>query len=145
MDVGFVSVALLIALLWAINPILIKYILDDGLDSRLVLALTSSIYFICMIVFVIWNWKPIVQSAKKKLTLQIFCIVAFSSIFTAFLANYLNVQLLKNHPSYIVTAITFSSPLFTLILASFFLGEMVNIYGIIGVVLIVVGIGMVAQ
>ena len=98
-----------------------------------------------MLCFVCWNWKPIIKSAKAKLTLKIFCIVAFSSIFTAFVANYLNVQLLRKHDSYIVTAITFSSPLFTLLLASLFLGEKVNIYGIIGVILIVVGIMMVAK
>jgi drug/metabolite transporter (DMT)-like permease len=51
---------------------------------------------------------------------------------------------LKKHDSYIISALIYSSPIFTLLLACLFLNEQITYYGLLGVLFIVVGVGFIS-
>jgi len=66
-------------------------------------------------------------------------------IFTVFLANVLYYNVLKNHESSIISALIYSSPVFTLIIAYLFLKERLDIYGLSGVLAIILGVILIAM
>jgi len=66
-------------------------------------------------------------------------------IFTVFLANILYYNILKTHESSIISALIYSSPVFTLIIAYLFLKERLDIYGLSGVCAIILGVILIAM
>jgi drug/metabolite transporter (DMT)-like permease len=53
--------------------------------------------------------------------------------------------ILKNHESSIISALVYSSPVFTLIIAYIFLKERLDIYGISGIFLMILGVILVSN
>ena len=76
----------------------------------------------------------------KKATIYEYMIIGFTFLLTAFLANILYFSVLAKNKSFVVSALIYTSPIFTLILAWWVLKEDINIYGLIGVLFIVTGI-----
>ena len=66
-------------------------------------------------------------------------------IFTVFLANILYYNILKTHESSIISALIYSSPVFTLIIAYLCLKERLDIYGLSGVCAIILGVILIAM
>jgi drug/metabolite transporter (DMT)-like permease len=62
-----------------------------------------------------------------------------------FLANMMYYYILKNHESSIISALVYSSPVFTLIIAYIFLKERLDIYGISGIFLMILGVILVSN
>ena len=58
----------------------------------------------------------------------------------SFIPNILYFYLLKEHDSYVVSALVNSAPVFTVLISYFLLKEKLTKYGIIGIILIVGGI-----
>ena len=67
------------------------------------------------------------------------------SIFTAFLANIMYYYILKDHELSIISALIYSSPVFTLVIAYLFLKERLDIYGFSGIMAIIVGVILISQ
>ena len=80
----------------------------------------------------------------KKINSQDILILISVSLGAGFLANLLFYYVLKSHESSLVSALVFSSPIFTLIVAYFFMKEELNGFGILGIVLIVLGVVCIA-
>jgi drug/metabolite transporter (DMT)-like permease len=68
-----------------------------------------------------------------------------SGIFVGFVANYLYYQVIRNNTSYIVAALVFSAPFFTVILSYLFLKEELTLLSGLGVFLIVAGVILLAS
>lgn len=68
--------------------------------------------------------------------------VVVSVLSGGFLATLIYFYLIENHKSYLVVALTYSAPLFTALLARWWLGEDISYVGAVGVVLIVVGVAL---
>jgi drug/metabolite transporter (DMT)-like permease len=68
-----------------------------------------------------------------------------NAIVCSFLATLLYYQLMRNHKSHLVTALTYSSPIFTLLLAELVSGERPDQYSRWGVILITLGIVVLSQ
>ena len=62
------------------------------------------------------------------------------SIITVFVANLIYVYILKKHEGYVISALVYSSPAFSLLLTYLFLRQKITIYGMIGVLLVVLGV-----
>ena len=70
---------------------------------------------------------------------QVF-LIAITVILGGFFANLLYFIILNKHESSVVSALIYSSPVFTLVLAMLFAKEKVSIVGIMGIILITLGV-----
>ena len=137
----FIAVALFIALLWAVGPVLQKYAMDRGVHQYAVLVLGSVAYFVCMIPFACYHWHD-VSAGLRALDTHSATAIVLASVLAAFLANLLFLAVLKGHDTSVVTALTYSSPLFTCIIAWVFLRESMTVMRLAGIAAIVVGMVM---
>ena len=81
----------------------------------------------------------------KKITFRDTVILVCLPIFTVFIANIIYYYILKKHESSLVSAITYSSPAFTLVLAYLFLNERLDIYGLSGIFAIIAGVILISN
>jgi drug/metabolite transporter (DMT)-like permease len=108
-----------------------------------VLTVSSLAYFASTLAFAAYNWRSL-RPELARLPWSFYAIAAATSVITGFLANLLYFYILKDNDSYIVAALTYSAPVFTLVLAYLFLNERMTVLGVTGVLLIVLGVVAVA-
>ena len=103
------------------------------------MCLTGIAYSICILLYILYIKTQFLNDIKK---INLFTLILiFISVFIGlFLSNILYFYLLKHNEPSVVIAITFSAPLFTLLGAYLILQEKMHIYGILGVLSIVLGI-----
>lgn len=137
--------SLFVSLLYGISPIIYKYIFlihQYEIDTMTLLLISSSVFFVCTLLCCIVHRDRVNGDLtilyKNKKTLFI---LVLSSVFSVFIANLLYFTVLKKSTSktYIVAALVFTSPLFTLLLSYMFLKEDITIMAFLSVGLIVVG------
>lgn len=134
--------SLFVAFLWGLTPIIHKHVLNT-IDPLLVFVLSGIVFGVGAIILLFVNRDgSLVDKFRSTDTVALAWIVA-AQLVTMF-ATMLYLQLLQKHHSYVVTALTYSSPVFTLILAYLILNEKVSIAGAMGVLLIVAGIALLA-
>jgi len=133
-----IGLTLFIAFLWSLSPLLEKVLLG-GLPMEAILILLALVYIICTFFYYIWHRKK-VNEAIVNLQWKYVGIILVAAIVGAFIPNILFLKVLSNHDSYIVTSLTYLSPMFTMALAYWFLRENISLWSFFGVVLIVTGI-----
>ena len=134
---SLVPASLFIAFLWGIQPVIHKYILKS-IDPKTILILTTVFYSLCSIAFAIKYWRS-VQKDWKKLTPIKLMWIGIAAILSGFVANLIYLFVLKKHKSYLVSALIYAAPAFTLLLSYFLLKEDISIIGFIGVILVIIG------
>jgi drug/metabolite transporter (DMT)-like permease len=107
--------------------------------------LVSGIINVLLIVALSIYLKNDVLADLKKITFRDAVILVCLPIFTVFVANIIYYYILKKHESSLVSAITYSSPAFTLILAYLFLNERLDIYGLSGIFAIIAGVILISN
>jgi transporter family protein len=127
-----------VALLWGISPIAHKTMIGK-IDTKLVFVLNSVFYTLCIIGYTIYYWDHFKTQAPKLATKDLYMLGGIS-IIMSFIPNILYFYLLKEHDSYVVSALVNSAPVFTVIISYFILKESMTKYSIGGVVLIIGGI-----
>jgi uncharacterized membrane protein len=132
--------AMVVSGLWAIAPIIHKTVFKLGLHPKSMMAFGGFAYFTVLCVWAAFNWKDIRSDVKCLADWRVVALIGFSAIFTALLSTIIYYHLIKEHDAHLVTAITYSSPLFTLILAWWLLNEKITLAGAAGVLLIVLGV-----
>lgn len=130
--------AICIAFLWGLSTVIHKHVLYS-ISHQTALVLSSVFYMICTLVYAWYNWERIAQD-KNKLNVQSISFLAFTAIVCGFVTNVLYFMVLKRYESHIVSALIYSSPVFTLVLAYFILHERVTFHGFLGVAFITVGV-----
>lgn len=133
-----ISLTLFIAFLWSLSPLLEKMLLHV-LPMEAVLIFVAVIYIICTFFYYIWHREK-VNDSITKLNWKYIGVLLLAAIIGSFIPNILFLKVLSNHDSYIVTALTYLSPMFTMILAYWFLRENISLWSLFGVILIVTGI-----
>lgn len=131
-------VAMFISLMWGISPIIYKHVLKS-LDTYSLIALQGAFYIALYTLYLVFMKKHISQK-RATFTPKVIAWVGVAAIFGMILPTVLFFAILKNHDSHIITALTYSSPMFTLLIAYFILHEKVTLMSFLGVVLIVAGI-----
>jgi uncharacterized membrane protein len=129
---------LVVALLWAIAPLIHKYLLTHT-NYKVIMLLSAVTYVIVMCIYSIVNYNDIFFQLKQINTKNIILII-FVSLITLVIANIIYLSILQNNNSYVVCALTYSSPIFTLIFAYLFFKEKVTLLGLFGVIFVVIGI-----
>ena len=139
MDGYAVWLALVAAVFWSISAVFGKLVMQE-MKPVSVLVIVGILYAIILAgIGAIW-WKDISYDVHKIMqSPKLFgCIMGL--ILAGFLIPYyIYYTLMKNHPSYLVVALTYTVPVFTIIWAYFVLRENMNIWAGLGVVMIVAG------
>ncbi len=138
-----VLLALVVALLWSISPIVHKSILSAGISRETVLVLTGLLYFPCILAYGLIYHKRIITDIPKITKTQ-WALLICLTVMSGLIGNILYFWLLKHNDSYVVTALAFCSPIFTLVLAYWLLHEKITPVSVIGVLLIVLGVGCIS-
>jgi drug/metabolite transporter (DMT)-like permease len=134
---SYIWIALFISFLWGIGNVIHKHLLED--ISGLSLMLYSSIiYAVCIIATAVYN-KSIIIKDYKKIDLRIASILFFTTVLTTYFSNVLYFYILKSHETSIISALVYSSPVFTVIFAYLFLNERLSLCGLIGIFMIILG------
>ena len=106
--------------------------------------ISTLIYFGLVIALALTRHKEIYSDWLVMTPMDIWILILLP-IFTVFLTNVLYYNILKIHESTIISALIYSSPVFTLIIAYLFLKERLDIYGFSGVCAIILGVILIAM
>ena len=139
-----VQVSLVVALLWAVSPIIHKHVFKHDKLSPMTMLVVSFPFYLVAVLLYAWVHRRQLQDDVHKLNGRVMFWLAISSLLGGFLANVLYFQVLQHHDSYIVTTIMYSSPLFVFLLALALLKERVSAVSALGVLLIVLGTVLIA-
>ena len=140
---NYIFLALIISFLWGIQPVFYKHLLKK-FDRITIMLFSSIIYFLCVTIFSIINKKKILSDIHKFTFNDIFILVGVS-IFTIFVTNMIYYYILKNHKSSIISALIYSSPIFTLIISYLYLNERLDKNGFLGIISIIIGVILISQ
>lgn len=143
MKAYYIAIALCVSFLWGIQPIIHKYLLNK-FSFVSIMFISTLIYSWLVITLALTRHKEIYSDWLAMTPMDIGILIMLP-IFTVFLANILYYNVLKNHESSIISALIYSSPVFTLIIAYLFLKERLDIYGLSGVFAIILGVILIAM
>lgn len=144
MNRRFIPIAIFIAFIFGVSPIIHKYIFNNvpTLTPQLMFIFGGITYFLFTLVYAISEKQSIITNIKT-IPLSIIALFLFGASIS-FYANYLYFNIISKNPSHLVSSLIFISPLFTLILSYFLLKEEISLMSVIGILLIVVGVIIVA-
>lgn len=129
-----------VAFAWAISSILQKHVLTKIRPLTLMFYI-SAILFTAMLVTSLVYHDITDYNNDIWIILEIVLIIIIEFFFAFLLLFYL----IKDNDNGIVTTLSYTTPLFTLILAALFFHEKLNTKTILGVILIVVGSIMISM
>jgi len=133
-----IALSVFVALLWAIGGIFQKQALSV-ISPTTLMVLGCVVYTPLVLAYGLYHHKRVAYESKKLTPYLIGVVVLFVSI-SMFYSIVLYYNLLQKHEVHKVTAITFISPVFTLLFAFLLLGERITLRSVVGVLLIVVGV-----
>jgi len=137
---NFIIITLVIAFLWGLQPLVQKSLLKD-LSSHSVLLVSNIIFSVCLVVYS-YFYREVILEDFKKLESHHWKLLLFSAIICSFLTSITYFELIKNHKSSIIMALTYSAPVFTVLLGEIFLHENVHTNAMIGVYITALGLAI---
>lgn len=142
MHIEAVLIALLISFLWGLSPVIHKTVLNN-VTPHTAMVITSVFYTICTIVYALY-FEQNIANDMKNINAKAVYFLAFTAIICGFITNVLYFSILKKYDSYIISALIYSCPVFTLLIAYLFLKEKVSFTGFLGVAFITAGVILLA-
>ena len=135
---SFILLSILIAFLYGIQPLIHKYLLRK-FDVIQIMLITELIYILC-ISYVGFINKHLIINDICNMNAYDVLIIIFVGIVTIFISDMIYYYILKDHDSSIVTAIIYSSIIFTLIISYYFGTEELNCCSYFGIFMILLGV-----
>ena len=142
MENTYILISLFISFLWGSSTVIHKYFVQK-LNILTIMFISTIVYTACLLLFAAFNQKHLIHDYNIINNNDI-VIIALTSIITGFFANYLYFYVLKDHESSLISALIYSCPIFTLLLAYLLLNERVDKYGILGIIFVVFGVGFIS-
>ena len=108
-------------------------------DTKLTFIINNIFFTLGVFVYTYYYWDQIkvdAQNISMRDTLAIGAI----AIVLSFIPNIIYYNLINDHDSYIVSALVNSAPIFTVAVSYLLLKENITKYGMLGVVLIIIGV-----
>jgi len=130
--------SLIVSLFWGISPVFYKMIMNK-VDTKVTFIINNLFFTLGVIVYTIYNWDQI-KSDIKLISMHDTMAIGVMAIVLSFIPNLIYYHLMNEHDSYIVSALVNSAPVFTVGLSYLLLKENITKYGMLGVVLIIVGV-----
>lgn len=129
-------VSFIIAFIFGLMAIIYKVILKD-VSAETLFYLYFIISFIIVMMILLCRRDNL---QIDKLTGKTLALIALTALFGGVVVYYLYFKALHMHSAYLVTVLISISPLFTAVLAYFFLKEKITVTGWIGIILVIVGL-----
>ena len=136
-----IGLGLVVSFIWGLIPIIDKFVLIS-VDPKIFILMFATLFFFCTLIFTFLNRNSIllhIKTVNKHNLMLTFC-----SSLLAFVALLVYLFLLKDNDSHLVSAIAYSAPMFTLILAMLILKERPTLISIAGILLIIMGVWCIA-
>lgn len=137
-----IIIALLIAFIWGLSPVIFKYLIKhNNIPDYIIILIQAIIYVLASILYIfIYKLDYIyndLYTHKNHIPL-----LAFLSLLSVYLANVLYLYALSNGVKVnIMSIIVFTiTPIVTLIFAFFLLNELLTIKSFIGCCLVIIGV-----
>ena len=137
-----IIIALLIAFIWGLSPVIFKYLIKhNNIPDYIIILIQAIIYVLASILYIfIYKLDYIyndLYTHKNHIPL-----LAFLSLLSVYLANVLYLYALSNCVKVnIMSIIVFTiTPIVTLIFAFFLLNELLTIKSFIGCCLVIIGV-----
>ena len=137
-----ITTSLVIAMLWGAQAIVMKNMLQR-FSPITIIVLMNLFYFLAAISTFSLDHKQVLRNIQKDMSWTYFGMFFLASVVFGFAPNMVYTFLLQHDLSYVVVAITFCAPVFTLLLSWIFLHyerNSITPIHIIGVLLTVAGI-----
>lgn len=142
MDVVSGVLALLVAILWAGNTVINKYVMDKSIGQKTVIVIGAFTFFTSMLLFAIYNSGEILGDIKKIKSIDIILLIG-GAIFGLFFGNILFMYLLEKNNSSVVAALAYTAPVFVFIMSLIILKERIERIKILGIALTVSGVAII--
>ena len=134
---NLISGSFIVAFFWACAALIQKYVLKT-VKSNTILFISSVATILFAGLYCLYHKESIIDDfSNLNITLILWICVA--TFFSVIIANILYLELLKEHNSSIVTALTYSSPVLVLLISMILFKEKITLYSGIGVILVVCG------
>lgn len=143
MEIVYILLALFIAFLWGGSTVVHRCFINN-MSIATIMCISTSFYVLCLLIYGSMNYK-IIKNDIRNISLADVGILGITSISAGFLANYLYFTVLRKYESSLVSALIYSCPIFTLLLANFYLSEKIDNYGIFGILFVVLGVGFISK
>jgi drug/metabolite transporter (DMT)-like permease len=127
----YILLALLVSFILGVSPVAHKYLLTKY-HPITIMMISASVYFSFILLVVLLNKNIFVKDLNKITSKD--AMIAFAVSFSILIiSNFISYYLLRDHKSSIISALIYSSPVFTLIIAYSFLKERLRLYGYLGI------------
>jgi uncharacterized membrane protein len=136
MDLIFYS--MIVSLFWGMSPVFYKMVMNK-VDNKVTFIINNIFFTLGVIGYTLYYWDQI-KSEIQNISMRDTLTIGVLSILLSFVPNIIYYNLINNHDSYIVSALVNSAPIFTVGLSYWLLQENVTKYGMLGVILIIVGV-----
>jgi uncharacterized membrane protein len=138
LDTKSILLALFVAFLWGVTPILMRYC-SRTLNYTTIMVI-SGMFYIGFLSILIYNQrKVLLDDITNNVTWKTILYMMGSTFLGLFLANLIFHQLISVNEVYI-TSLTYTAPLFSVIIAYLVLGESICMLQMLGILLITIGI-----
>lgn len=142
MHIEALLIALLISFLWGLSVVIHKTVLNT-VRPQTTMVISSIFYMMCTIAYAMYYRREIMHD-RSKLNAKAVLYIAFTAIICGFLTNALYFKILQRYESHVISALIYSSPIFTLLMSYLLLKERITMPGFLGVIFIVMGVVMLA-
>jgi uncharacterized membrane protein len=133
----YIEIALFIAFIWGSTPFLTKHVLQN-VDYKSLILFESMFAFIISMIFSYYNRSEIIEDFKNVKLKTVFSILIL--VIAVFCVNIMYYNVLRDHETYLISAITSIYPAIAFILSYLFLNEKITFLKALGVFLITSGI-----
>lgn len=133
---SIIVLCLITAFCWSLSPVIYKIAMND-LPQCTVVVFSAFVYGILALLYFTYHREEVVLSLNAQSSTSFYWLILVN--IAIFIGQLLYVHSLSKEKSYIVSSITYTSPLFTLLLAWLILKEDVRLINFIGVITIVAG------
>lgn len=130
---------LTISFLWGVMPVAHKYVLEGDVSPYTIMAVGFLPYMLCLLLLFFMKRDLIINDIKKMNSLDV-SIITLTAVLCGFCANLIYYHIVKHNKSYLVSALIYSSTLFTLLFGWLFLREKITHGNLVGGLLIVSGV-----
>ena len=139
MKLEILSTSLFVSLLWAITPLIQKFVLLT-LPVETFMILSSLLgAIVTVLVIMTFKGKVVTKSLRRVKAIHIVLILIMTCL-GVIISRYLYFALLQQYDSYLVTSLTSLSPLFVTVFAMVLFKEQVTVKAALGVLLTCVGV-----
>jgi uncharacterized membrane protein len=130
--------SLIVSLFWGISPVFYKMIMNK-VDTKLTFII-NNIFFTIGVIGYTWYYWDQIKTDVKNISMRDTLAIGTIAILLSFIPNVIYYNLINDHDSYVVSALVNSAPIFTVGLSYILLKENITKYGMLGVVLIIIGV-----